>query len=77
MEDEGVGDSDGSPAVEPTDEERIGNPVPLEPLAEGDSGSSTSSPVSSPVEDPVGPTNVRRRRVHVESESAKRARLEL
>jgi hypothetical protein len=73
-EGEGLGDSSPNTpqATEP------GAPVvTCEPLAEGDSGSSTSSPASADKDESAGPTNLRRRRVLVESDSAKRARMEL
>lgn len=75
--DEGFGDSDASPSVNQTHQESMGIMVPSEPLDEGDSRSSTSSPTRNVVEEPLPPTNLHRRRVLVETDSAKRARLEL
>lgn len=71
-----------APTVEPEElgDSGVNPPVIIvhsQPLAEGDSGSSSSSPARAESDESPGPTNLRRRRVLVETESAKRSRLEL
>lgn len=76
--DEEVGDSVAIDPVELTQAlEAVGSSSPTVSLGEGDLGSSSSSPARSDMDSPAAATNLRHRRVVIESESAKRARMDL